>query len=164
MQKKTVPKSVRNFLFFVVLGLAFFVMWGRQFQSDSKIKNSADENTVQKTGPIYSLEPFVVELSGRYLKVNKFEEGKPPYVSTGKRYLSAVVDLELRDEKALEVLERRRDEIRIAVSEIASSKNVKDIENAKGKTALGNEMAARINSILEEDVVIKVFFAEFIIH
>lgn len=164
MQKKTVPKSVRNFLFFVVLGLAFFVMWGRQFQFDSKIKNKADENAVQKTGPICSLEPFVVELAGRYLKVNKVEEGRPPYVGTRKRYLSAAIDLELRDEKALEVFETRRDEIRVVVSQIACSKNVKDVEIAKGKTALGNEIATKINSILGEDIVTKVFFAEFIIH
>jgi flagellar basal body-associated protein FliL len=74
------------------------------------------------------------------------------------------VDLELANEKAVEDLEQQLDQIRVAISEIASSKEVKDIENAEGKAALAKEIVSKLNGILQEDMVTDIFFEEFIIH
>ncbi len=163
MWKKPLPKSVLKLLFFVVIGMAFFVMWGRQLPFDSKTKKGTGEKVVRNAGPVYSLEPIAVELAGRYLEVTKGEEGKRPQIGTRKKYLSMAVDLVLTNEKAVEELEKQLVQIRGAISEIASSNEVKDIENAEGKKALGNEIVCKVNGILQQDMVTKIFFVEFII-
>jgi flagellar basal body-associated protein FliL len=163
MKKKTLSRPVLSFLFFVILGVAFFIMWGKQMPFDAKTKKAADEKAVQKTGTIYSLEPLVVELAGRYLNVTKVEEGKRPQIGTRKKYLIIAVDLELKNEIAVKNLEKQLDQVRDAIREIASSKKVKDIENIEGKTALSNEIADKLNIILQEHTVTNAFFAEFII-
>ncbi len=163
MKKKTLPKPVLIFLFFAILGVAFFIMWGKQMPFDTKTKKAVDENVVLKTGTVYSLEPLVVELAGRYLNVTKVEEGKRPQIGTRKKYLSIAVDLELKNEMAVKELEQQLDRIRDAIREIASSKKVKDIENVEGKTAFSTEIVNKLNRILQEDTITNVFFAEFII-
>lgn len=163
MKKKTLPKPVLIFLFFAILGVAFFINWGKQMPFDTKTKKAVDENVVLKTGTVYSLEPLVVELAGRYLNVTKVEEGKRPQIGTRKKYLSIAVDLELKNEMAVKELEQQLDQVRDAIREIASSKKVKDIENVEGKTAFSNEIVNKLNRILQEDTITNVFFAEFII-
>lgn len=163
MKKKTLPRPVLSFLFFVILGVAFFIMWGRQMPFEAKTKKAADEKAAQKTGTVYSLEPLVVELAGRYLNVTKVEEGKRPQIGTRKKYLRIGVDLELKDETAAKELEKQLDQIRDAIREIASSKKVKDIENVEGKTALSHEIADKLNIILQKHIVTNAFFSEFII-
>jgi flagellar basal body-associated protein FliL len=162
MKKKTLPRPVLSFLFFVILGVAFFIMWGKQMPFDTKAKKTADKKAVQNTGTVYSLEPLVVELAGRYLNVTKVEEGKRPQIGTRKKYLKIAVDLELKDEMAVKNLEKQLDQIRDAIREITSSKKVKDIENVEGKTALSDEIVYKLNRILQEDTITNAFFAEFI--
>jgi flagellar basal body-associated protein FliL len=163
MKKKTLSKPVATFLFFVILGVAFFVMWGKQMPFDAKTKKVGEEKSTKDTGTVYSLEPFVVELAGRYLNVTKVEEGKRPQIGTRKKYLRIAVDLELKNDMAVIELEKQLDQIRNIIPEIVSLKKVKDIENVEGKTALGNEIADQLNIILKEHAVTNVFFAEFII-
>ena len=163
MKKKTLPKPVLIFLFFAILGVAFFINWGKQMPFDTKTKKAADEKAVQQTGTVYPLEPLVVELAGRYLNVTKVEEGKRPQIGTKKKYLSIAVDLELKNEMAVKELEKQLDQVRDAIREIASSKKVKDIENVEGKTAFSKEIVNKLNRILQEDTITNVFFAEFII-
>ena len=99
------------------------------------------------------MEPLVVELAGRYLNVTKVEEGKRPQIGTRKRYLRIAIDLELENERAVTELEKQLDQIRNAIPEIVSSKKVKDIENAEGKTALGKEISDKLNIIFKKHAV-----------
>lgn len=126
-----------------------------------EMENDAKEKSAQRTGPVYSLEPLVVELAGRYLKVSRGEEGRQPLISTRKKYLCIVVDLELKDEKAIIAVKKRLPQIRDAISEKASSKTVKDIEKIDGKKVLSDEIFIKLNRILREDIVTDVFFSEF---
>jgi len=163
MQKKPLPKAVLQLLFFLLVGVAFFVMWGKAFHPDSRTKKNADNNAVEQVGPLYSLEPVVVELAGRYLSVTKVEEDKRPYIGTRKRYLKIALNLELKDEKTIQELEKNLPQVKKAVSEIASSKTVNNIESVEGKTAFRVEIMGKLNSIFQEDLITNVFFAEFII-
>ena len=162
MKKKKLSKPILNLLFFVLLGVGFFIMWNKQMPFDTKSEKAAEE-PVQKTGTIYSMDPLVVELAGRYLNVSKVEEGKRPQIGTRKRYLRIAIDLELENEMAVTEVEEQLDQIRDTLLEIISSKKVRDIENVEGKTALGNEIADKLNIIFEKHVVTNVFFEEFII-
>jgi len=163
MSKKTTSNSVLTFLFFALIGVSFFLLWGKQFNFDFETEKDVATEAVQETGEIYSLEPIVVELAGLYLKVEENENEGPPRIGTGKKYLGVTVNLELENKTMREILEKKLPQIRDAVSEIISSKDVRDIETAKGKISLQTEIAGRLNSILGEEGVSKVFFADFII-
>ena len=162
MPKKTFPKPFLNLLFFILLALVFFATWGKEFSFDSWTKKTADEPPVQETTPRYSLEPLVVELAGRYLKVTKREE-KRPQLGTRKKYLRIAVDIEVKDETVKKELEKKLSQIKDAVSEIVSAKRVKDIETAEGKTALSDEMVRELNRILQREGVTQILYREFII-
>ncbi len=164
MQKKTLPKSVLNVMFFIIMGLVFCVMWGKELPFDAMLKKGAEEKAVQKKVSEYSLEPIVVELAGRYLKVDKAEEGTRPHVGTRNKYLKIAIGFELKNETAAKELENRLIQVRDAVTELASSKKFQDIETVEGKAALGDEIVVKLNSILQEDSINKAFFAEFIVH
>ncbi len=163
MSKKTTSNPAFTFLFFALIGVAFFILWGKQFNFDFETEKDVANEAVQETGEIYSLKPIVVELAGRYLKVEENENEGPPRIGTGKKYLRITVGLELKNKTMREDLEKKLPQIRGAISEIASSKNAGDIETAEGKTSFQAEIAGRLNSILGEEDVSKVFFADFII-
>jgi len=163
MPRKTPSNSIATFIFFVLIGVAFFLLWGKQFKFDSKTEKDTNNKSAQKMGEIYSLEPLVVKLAGRYLEVIGNGDEERPRIGTRKKYLKLALDLELKKEAKAEILEKQPDQINKVVSEIASAKNVKDIETAKGKDALCNEIAGRLNDVLKKKVVEKVFFREFII-
>ncbi len=114
-------------------------------------------------GEIYSLEPIVVELAGRYLEVIGNGDEERPRIGTRKKYLKLAVDLELKREAKAEVFERQIAQINKAVSEIVSAKNTKDIETAEGKAVLCNEIVGKLNDVLKKQFIEKVFFREFII-
>ncbi len=162
MPRKTPSNSVATFIFFLLLGFAFFFLWTKQFKFDSKTGRDTNNKSGQEMGEIYPLKPIVVELAGRYLEVIGNGDEERPRIGTRKKYLKLAVDLELKREVEAEVLEKQLAQINRAVSEVVSAKRVKDIETVEGKTALCNEMAGKLNDVLKRDVVEKVFFREFI--
>lgn len=163
MPRKTTSNPVLTFLFFSLIGVAFFILWGKQFNFDPETEKDAANKAVEEAGEIYSLDPIVAELAGRYLKVEENAKEGPPRIGTGKKYLGVTVGFELKNETVRVDLEKRLPQIRDAISEIISSKNARDIETAEGKASLQAEMAASVNSVLGEEGVSKVFFADFII-
>ena len=146
-----------------MIGLAFFVLWGKQFQFDSKDGKDGESGIVQESQELYSLDPIVVELAGRYLNVEENEDGGPPRIGSRKKYLGVTVNLALKNKTVREELEKKLPQIRDTVTEITSSKNVGDIATADGKASLQAEIKSGLNNILGEQGVNKVFFSDFII-
>ena len=110
---------------------------------------------------IYSLEPIVTELAGRYLMVAENEKGKDPKIGTRKKQLVLAVDLEVETETMREVLEKQLPQIKAAIIGIAAEKNAKEMETVEGKAVLRAEIVIKLNRILEKAVVNEVFFREF---
>ena len=86
MPRKRPSNSIATFIFFVLIGLAFFLLWNKQFKFDSKTKKDANKSG-QEMGAIYSLEPIVVELAGSYLEVIGNGDEERPTIGTRKKYL-----------------------------------------------------------------------------
>ncbi len=162
MPKKKPSNPIATFIFFVLIGLAFFFLWSKQFKFDSKTKKDANKSG-QEMGEIYSLKPIIMELSGRYLEVIGNGDEERPRIGTRKKFLKLAVDLELKREAKADVFKKQLDQINKAISAVASVKNVKDIETAEGKDVLCNEITVELNGIFQRQVVEKVFFREFII-
>lgn len=100
---------------------------------------------VQST--LYALDPFVVNLAG----------------SAGRRYLKATVQLEVNDPATLTEIEARLPAVRDNILTLLSSKTYDDIEDARGKDRLKEELIYRVNSFLKAGKVEHVYFTEFIV-
>lgn len=163
MSGKKTSNPIITFLFFAMIGVAFFVLWGKQFHFDSKDGKDRETGVVQETEELYSLEPVVVELAGRYLKVEENGNSGAPRIGSKKKYLGVTVNLALKNKTVCEKLERKLPQVRDTVAEIISTKNAGDIASAEGKASLQAEIAAGLNKTLGEQGVNKVFFSDFII-
>lgn len=104
------------------------------------------EEKMPKVGPIFDLEPFIVNL----------EDQKDT------RYLKAKLSLELKGQKATEELNKRLPQIRDIMIEVLSSKTYSELATLHGKEHLKNEIMIRLNSILKTGTVRNVFFTEFV--
>ena len=161
MPRKTPAKPFLTFLVFVLIGLAFFFLWSRQFPFDPQGGKTQDHEMLPEAGLIYSLEPIVTELAGRYLMVAENEKGKDPKIGTRKKQLFLAVDLEVETETMREELEKQLPQIKAAITGIAAEKNAKEMETVEGKAVLRAEIVIKLNRILEKSVVNEVFFREF---
>jgi flagellar FliL protein len=96
---------------------------------------------------VYSLEPFVVNVTGdgysRYLKVKIDLEGESVLV---------------KDEVAAHL-----PQVRDAIIGLLSSKQLSDITDLEGKTMLKDDIALRVNDLLTQGDVKSVLFTEFVV-
>jgi flagellar FliL protein len=98
-------------------------------------------------GYIYKMEPFLVNL-----------------VDPGQlRYLKITIHIESDQEKVNEDYEKRLPQLRDAILTILSSKNYKDIMNVEGKTALREEIKAKLNQLAVSFKVQNIYFTEFVV-
>jgi len=98
-------------------------------------------------GHMYKMEPFLVNLLD------------PAQL----RYLKITLHLETDQGKAGEEYEKRLPQLRDGVLTILSSKNYKDIITAEGKSALRDEIKAKLNQLLSGFKVQNVYFTEFVV-
>ena len=131
---------------------------------DPQTGKDLDHETIPETGAIYSMEPIVVELAGRYIMVTKNEKGVQPTIGTRKKQLVFAVDLEVETENMQEELGKQLPQIRDAIVGIVAEKNAKEMETVEGKAVLRAEIVIKLNHILKKAVVNKVFFREFIVY
>ena len=107
---------------------------------------SRDPNSM--VGDMYKLDPFVVNLS----------EPK------GSRYLKTTIQLEMEDKPDLNAeLERRSAQMRDVILALLTSKSSHDLQALEGKFRLREELLSRINALLVNGTVIRVYFTEFVI-
>jgi len=99
------------------------------------------------TGPVVALEPFVVNLD---------EPGNA-------RYLKMTVQVELVSEKDGETIEKSKQVIRDEVLSYLSGLHVKDTLGATAKDTIREELMKRIQTIVGEHKVRRMFFQEFMV-
>lgn len=106
---------------------------------------SKDPNAM--VGEMFKLTPFVVNLN------------EPQ----GNRYLKATIELEM-DSSALQAeLDRRQSQLRDTVLSLLTSKSSKELQALEGKFRLRDELLSRINAMLVNGTVTRVYFTEFVI-
>jgi len=112
-----------------------------------KIEKKHKVSDMAEIGPIYPLDPFIVNL-----------------VSTNaNRYLKCKIDLELDSPELQQEVDKKLPAIRDLIIQILSSKSVEEIQTAKGKEKLKEEIKRKINSILTTGEIKHVYFTEFVI-
>jgi flagellar protein FliL len=98
-------------------------------------------------GPIYPMEPFIVNLM------------EP----MGKRYLKVKIELELEKEELRSEVDKRLPQFRDGILTLLSSKSFKDVNDLSGKYQLRSEILGMLNGYLKTGKVKNVYFTEFIV-
>ncbi|HEY2388659.1 MAG TPA: flagellar basal body-associated FliL family protein [Candidatus Binatia bacterium] len=101
----------------------------------------------ETASPILPLETFIANLS---------DEG-------GSRYLKATFQIEFLGASVPPEITPRLPKIRDLLLTLLSSKSFDDVRTPEGKQQLREEIIARVNQVVERDVVKAVYFTEFIV-
>lgn len=96
---------------------------------------------------ILPMDPFVVNIAE----------------TNGERYLKIVIQLEVSDPGVGPELEQIKPRIRDSILDLLTPKTYKDLADLAGKQRLREDIAGRINNILPQGKVTKVYFTDFVI-
>ena len=145
-------KKIIIIVFAVLLltGIGLFVgmkfLGGGDAESTAEAEGAAEEKKEEADLTVYTLEPFVVNLSG----------------SGGRRYLKMKMTVEM-DGTKLEKLTTQTYKIRDALIILLSSKTLEDISGAEGKYSLREEIKVRLDRIIGKDIIKNVYLLEFVV-
>jgi len=136
----------------VVGGLvAYFLLSGddnpEQPQEPQKVEKKREVKNMTEIGPIYPLDQFIVNLVS----------------NNANRYLKCKIDLELDSPELQQEVDKKLPAIRDLIIRILSSKSVEEIQTAKGKEKLKEEIKRKINEMLTTGEIRNVYFTEFVI-
>jgi flagellar FliL protein len=98
-------------------------------------------------GPMFKLDPFVVNLN------------EP----RGNRYLKTTIQLEMENESLQSELERRQAQMRDIILALLTSKTTDELKALEGKFRLREELLSRLNALLVNGSIRRVYFTEFVI-
>ena len=139
-------------LLIVTIGLAggFFMMWNKlsslSAQANAAAAAGAEQNQ-PALGTLFKLDTFIVNLADQ----------------ERSRYLRVTMELELPDSTSTGRLEDRLPQIRDSILMILPSKHLADITSMEGKTALRDEIIAKLNGLFAENIISNIFFTEFVV-
>ncbi|MBF0460991.1 MAG: flagellar basal body-associated FliL family protein [Magnetococcales bacterium] len=105
------------------------------------------KDTNAMVGDMYKLEPFVVNLN----------EPK------GSRYLKATIQLEMSTPDLKSELDRRSAQLQDVILALLTSKTFQELQALEGKFRLREELLSRINALLVNGTIARVYFTEFVI-
>ncbi|MEO5338972.1 MAG: flagellar basal body-associated FliL family protein [Magnetococcus sp. MYC-9] len=115
-------------------------------QPEPKAAEVAKDATAM-VGDMYKLEPFVVNLN----------EPK------GSRYLKATIQLEMSTSELKSELDRRAAQMQDVILALLTSKSFQELQALEGKFRLREELLSRINALLVNGTITRVYFTEFVI-
>lgn len=101
----------------------------------------------ESLGPLVEIENFVVNIMD----------------NERTRYLKAALTLEAIDKQTKEEIDQRKPQIRDAILFHVSNKKFREISDLQGKKQLRAELIHRINSLLSQGKVRRIFFTEFVV-
>jgi flagellar FliL protein len=149
-KKKFPIKLVVIVVAVIVLAAGGFFGWQVMAQNDEEpAEEVKEEEVVEETTVIYPLKSFVVNLLSRN--------------GTTKNYLKVTMDIELSKEEYILEIEKQKAKVRDAVLMLLSSKTLKDISTVEGKLQLKQELLLRMNIILGQGTIKKIYFSEFVV-
>ena len=97
------------------------------------------------------------------LPLNSFVVNLMDKQGVGKRYLKVTMGLEINKEEDKLLIENHNAQLRDTVLLLLSSQSLKEINTMEGKLELKHEILSRMNQILGNDTVRKIFFTEFVV-
>ncbi|HKI48496.1 MAG TPA: flagellar basal body-associated FliL family protein [Desulfobacteria bacterium] len=145
---------IAGFLLFMVLaGAGFFILWKKlpapeNTKADTSEEKTQDEQPAQLTiGPVFSLEPFIVNLAD----------------PAGNRFLRAKITLELGNPELLAKMDKLVFPVRDEILTVLSSKKYLEINSSQGKEQLRVEIATAVDGLLGKGSVKDVYFSDLVV-
>jgi len=105
------------------------------------------KSDLTQMGPIYPLDQFIVNLVS----------------NNSERYLKCKISLELDAPELQQELDKKLPAVRDTIIQILSSKTVEEIQTARGKEKLKEEIRRKLNEMLTTGEIRHVYFTEFVI-
>jgi flagellar FliL protein len=143
------PKKKSKLKWIIIASVALVVVAsgafaGYYFLSKTDSKKPAEKPVVISILP---MDPFVINIAE----------------TNGERYLKIVIQLEVSDPAVGSELEQLKPRIRDSILDLLTPKTYKDLMDLAGKQRLREDIAGRINNILQRGKVTKVYFTDFVI-
>jgi len=136
----------------IVLGAGGFLGWN-MFLKGSETEAQVSETTPKPTEPVetvsYPLDSFIVNLMDKS--------------GSGKRYLKVGMILEIGNQEQGMVVSKYKPQIRDTILLLLSSRSFREINTMEGKLELKRALLSRINNILGEVIVTRLYFTEFVV-
>ena len=146
--KKSKLKLVISAVMILVLGAGGFFGWNWYSQRKAKAALT-DQNQEETASMVYPLKSFIVNLVDKN--------------GVGNRYLKVSLELEIGGEKAKATLDGNIPQLRDTILLLLSSRSLKDINTLEGKLELKQTLLSRMNRILGEGIVERIYFTEFVV-
>jgi flagellar FliL protein len=118
---------------------------GFYFFTKTEVKKPVAEKPVVIT--IWPMEAFIINIAE----------------TNGERYLKIVVQLEVSDPDVVKELDQLKPRLRDSILDLLTPKTYKELMDLTGKQRLREEIAGRINNILQRGKVTKVYFTDFVV-
>ena len=146
------PKKSKTMLF-VILGVVVLAAGGGGFFAYTKMtaKPAATEAPKPEpkpvVGQIHAMSPFTVNLAD----------------PKGRRYLKVRIQIEVADEKALDIVKQADPLLRDQVIMLLTSLSFEEVMTPEGKIRIREELLDRFNRVLKPVRVKNIYFTEFIV-
>ncbi len=101
----------------------------------------------QQVGPMVNIDSFIVNIID----------------SEESRYLKAAITLEVDSEAASQELSQRMPQIKDAILLLVGNKTYTELNDLQGKIQLRAELINKINSILKQGKVKRIYFTDFVV-
>jgi flagellar FliL protein len=156
--KKGSPLLTLIVIFFmvIILGAGGFVGWnmfvkGEAGENGDGKAVSRSRTTKMNKQPkiIHPLEAFIVNLMDKK--------------GLGKRYLKVTIELELAGEEEKTIVEQFKPQLKDTVLLLLSNQTFTDISTMEGKLELKQSLLYRINQLLGDQIVDRIYFTEFVV-
>jgi len=137
----------------IIIAVVVLLVGAGGFFGYSKYKKGKDEKAKTKKEEIASIicpiKSFVVNLLDKR--------------DVGKRYLKVTMQLEVGKEEDRVLIEKNIPQIRDTVLLLLSSQTLKEINTMEGKLELKQTLLSRMNQVLRDGVVRRIYFTEFVV-
>ncbi|RLB15160.1 MAG: flagellar basal body protein FliL [Deltaproteobacteria bacterium] len=151
----------KPFLKFIILGVIALVLgaggsagWnffikGKKEEIKKEAHKPYAKKKKEKPGIAYPLDSFIVNLLDK--------------AGRGKRYLKIKIVLEVGDEEGQRTVDSHIPQLKDTILLLLSSQSFSDINTMEGKIELKQILLSRINQVLGEGIVHRLYFTEFVV-
>lgn len=144
-------KPKKSKLKLIIIGVVVLLLGAGGFFGYSKYKKANEKDTEKK-------EQMSIVIPLRSFVVNLFDKK-----GIGKRYLKISMEIEVAKEEDKLKIDNNIPQLRDTVLILLSSQTLKDINTMEGKLELKHAILLRMNQILGNKTVRRIFFTEFVV-
>jgi len=127
---------------------AFLFLGGNEDAGLSPEEEQAQlEQQAKQVGPMVNIETFIVNILD----------------DQQSRYLKAAITLELNTQEASMEVNQRMPQIKDAILLLLSNKTYSELSDLQGKIQLRAELINKLNGILQQGKVKRIYFTEFVV-